>query len=184
RTTSPIPSGSVLPSSRDKSRPSSSLRARMVLPTVSSRFARSCTDDIDQAGNAARAAAIALSACVLSARAYSPMTSLKSEGLTFLALSAPAIQSPPMKLRCISLIIILSSVRAQKIAGSQVTHQLAGAKSPGRRSVARGHTIFERTKACGADHDPVVRLVRESHARCAAIVDRREHRAEKQHESI
>src|ERR1700686_2768409 len=166
-----MPSGSVLPSSRERSRPSSSLRASIVLPTASSRFARSCTEDIDHAGNAARAAPIAASACALSARAYSPMTSLKSDGLIFLAVSAPAIQSPPIKLRYISLMVFSSSVRAQKIARRQIAHQLAHAKGPGRRAIARGHAIFERAKAGGADHDPVVRLVRESHARCGAIVD-------------
>src|SRR5664279_6653218 len=56
RTTSPMPSGKVLPSSRERSRPSSSLRARIAFPTASSRFARSWIEDIDHTGNAARAA--------------------------------------------------------------------------------------------------------------------------------
>jgi len=45
------------------------LRARIVLPIVSSQLKRSWTDDAAHEGNAARAAPIAASACFLSARA-------------------------------------------------------------------------------------------------------------------
>jgi hypothetical protein len=67
RTVSPMPSGSVLPSSRESRRPISSLRASSSLPTASSTSKRCCGVLRLHAGNAARAAAIALSVCATSA---------------------------------------------------------------------------------------------------------------------
>ncbi len=96
RAASPMPSGRVLPSSRDSSRPSSSFFARMVLPILSSRSCRSCSVVIDHFGKAARAAAIACSAWARSARAYSPTTSDRSDGFTFFAASGPSTQEPAM----------------------------------------------------------------------------------------
>ena len=98
RTVSPMPSGSVLPSSRDNIRPISSLRARISLPTASSTSKRSCGVAAAQPGNAARAAAIADSACASSACAYKPITSDVSEGLMLGSVVAPATHSPLMKL--------------------------------------------------------------------------------------
>ena len=63
RATSPIASGSVLPSSRANSRPSSSRRANISAETRNRMSCRSCGEDRDQAGKAARAAAMAASTC-------------------------------------------------------------------------------------------------------------------------
>ena len=81
RAASPTPSGSVLPSSRDRRRPSSSLRARISVPTRSRRFDRSWIDPAAHAGAAAFAAAIAARVCAASACAYSPITSPTFDGL-------------------------------------------------------------------------------------------------------
>ncbi len=97
RTVSPIPSASVFPSSRDRSRPMSSFRARISDPTLSRTFARSWMELSDQAGNAAAAASTAALASRASARAYSPMTSVRSDGFRFGAHDAAVVvHSPPM----------------------------------------------------------------------------------------
>jgi len=70
RTASPVASGSVLPSSRASSSPSSARRARISVPTKSSASKRCCGVEIDQAGNAARAAATAASTAAASPEAY------------------------------------------------------------------------------------------------------------------
>jgi hypothetical protein len=81
RTASPMPSGLVLPSSRASSVPSSSRRARISVPILSSASARVWMPLVDQAGKALRAACTAASSCAASACAYSPITSAKLEGL-------------------------------------------------------------------------------------------------------
>ena len=67
--------GRVLPSSRASSVPSSSLRARISLPILSSASLRAWMLPVDQAGKAAVAAATASSTCTASPWAYSPSTS-------------------------------------------------------------------------------------------------------------
>ncbi|CFN71152.1 Uncharacterised protein [Bordetella pertussis] len=67
RVTSLTPSGRVLPSSRDSSRPSSSLRASNSVPTASSTSARRCPVLRAHAWAAALAAAIAMPAWAASA---------------------------------------------------------------------------------------------------------------------
>ena len=59
RAASPMPSASGLPCSRDSSRPSSSLRARISVPARSRMSNRSCGVVRDHFLNASRAAAIA-----------------------------------------------------------------------------------------------------------------------------
>ena len=78
-----MPSGSVLPSSRASRRPSSSLRARISSRGLASARRGAPADaERDQLGKAALAAAIAASASASrSAAAYSPTTSLVSDGL-------------------------------------------------------------------------------------------------------
>ena len=76
-----MPSGSVLPSSRESSRPE--------LVLAGENFGAGAIEDVRalldrasaQAGKAAFAAAIASRACAASACAYSPMTSVTSDGL-------------------------------------------------------------------------------------------------------
>ncbi len=99
RPTSPMASGSVLPSSRARRSPSSALRARISVPMKSSASARACGEATAQAGNAARAAAMAARACASPARAYSSITSVVSEGFTFREASSPSTQSPPIQFR-------------------------------------------------------------------------------------
>ncbi len=96
RIASPTPSGSVLPSSRESRRPSSSLRARISLPARSRMFARSWMTPCAHPGNACFALAIASRACAASACAYSPMTSLTSDGFRLSVVVAPATHSPAM----------------------------------------------------------------------------------------
>ena len=69
RITSPTASGSVLPSSRASRRPRSSLRARISSETFFKMSWRCWIPERDQAGKAARAASIAVSACCREARA-------------------------------------------------------------------------------------------------------------------
>ncbi len=69
RTVSPMPSASVLPSSRASSRPSSSFRARISAAAFDSTPCRSSGPDRLQPGNAAFAAAIARPASSALARA-------------------------------------------------------------------------------------------------------------------
>ncbi len=69
RSTSPVASGSVLPSSRAKSRPSSSLRAVISSATAFRMSWRCWMPDRDHAGKAARAAAMAVSASLRLPRA-------------------------------------------------------------------------------------------------------------------
>ena len=96
RAASPIPSGLVLPSSRASRVPSSSFRAMISLPILSSASDRAWMLPRDQAGNAARATAIAARTCASSARAYSPTTSATLDGLRFGAAAGAAAHSPPM----------------------------------------------------------------------------------------
>jgi hypothetical protein len=69
RTVSPIPSASVLPSSRLRSVPSSSLRARISAAAFESTACRSSGPERLQPGNAALAAAMACAASSAVARA-------------------------------------------------------------------------------------------------------------------
>ncbi len=82
RATSPMPSARVLPSSRASSVPSSSLRARISLPILSSASWRAWMPEVLQAGKAAVAAATAASTSLASPCAYSPITSVRLLGLT------------------------------------------------------------------------------------------------------
>ena len=83
RVTSPMASGSVLPSSRASSSPSSCLRSRISSLAFLRIACRSRVGERDQAGNAVLAASIALSASSALALAYSPTTSFVLEGLMF-----------------------------------------------------------------------------------------------------
>ena len=105
RVVSAMPLERGLPSSRDRSRPISSLRAMSSVPMNSSASARTCGVAAAQAGCAALAAAMAASVCALSAWAYSPTMSLRSEGLTFSRTPLPSSHSPLMKLRCSAMMI-------------------------------------------------------------------------------
>ena len=95
-TTSPTPSARVLPSSRASKRPSSSRRARTSLPIRSSASLRCSAVNFAHAACASNAASTAACACVASARAYSPITSLVSDGLMFRFTSTPVTHSPPI----------------------------------------------------------------------------------------
>ncbi|MGF6351397.1 hypothetical protein QF040_006110 [Variovorax sp. W2I14] len=99
RAVSATASGSVLPCSRAKSRPSSSLRARSSAPMRSSTSARRCGVLWLQCGKASVAARMAASACRRSARAYSATTSLVSEGLALIPVVALVSQRPLMYCR-------------------------------------------------------------------------------------
>ena len=95
-----MPSGRVLPSSRDRSVPSSVLRFRIASPIRSRASARSWRLPRAHAGAAATAAAMARLACAASARAYSPTTSSRLEGFRFRLVSAPDTHSPATRLPC------------------------------------------------------------------------------------
>ena len=81
RAASPMPSARGLPCSRESSRPSSSLRARISVPARSRTSKRSCGVDCDHFFSAVFAAAIARSRSATEAAANSPTTSFRSEGL-------------------------------------------------------------------------------------------------------
>ena len=96
RTTSPIASDLTLPSSRASKVPSSSRRARISMPILSSASQRAWMPAVAQAGKAAWAACTAASSCAASACAYSPITSAVFDGLMFGLVRMPASHSPPM----------------------------------------------------------------------------------------
>jgi hypothetical protein len=96
RAASPIPSAKGFPSSRDRRRPSSSLRARISVPMASRKSARTCGVAEAHCEKAALAAATAPLVKAASAAAYSPTISLKSEGLTSMIACLPAAHSPAM----------------------------------------------------------------------------------------
>jgi hypothetical protein len=106
RIVSPMPSARVLPSSRDSSLPSSSLRARISSATRRRTSWRSCGVERAQPWPAAFAAAIAAATWAALARAYSPTTSPVFEARRFGALDPVAgdevrellahVQSPAM----------------------------------------------------------------------------------------
>ncbi|MNK70032.1 hypothetical protein D3C87_894430 [compost metagenome] len=81
RVASPMPSALVLPSSRASSVPSSSLRARISVPILSSASERAWMLPVAQAGKAAVAAATAASTWPLSPCVYWPSTSARLLGL-------------------------------------------------------------------------------------------------------
>ncbi len=100
RIVSAMPLARGFPSSRDRSAPISSFRARSSLPMNSRTSAFTCGVVAAQAGCAALAAAMAVSVCTLSAWAYSPTMSVMSEGLMFSRTPFPSSHSPLMKFRC------------------------------------------------------------------------------------
>ena len=81
RIASPMPSGSVLPSSRDSSRPSSSLRARISVPTRRGCSSAPGSSRAPTPGTRPSRRRSPSRACAASACAYSPTTSARSDGL-------------------------------------------------------------------------------------------------------
>src|SRR3546814_7791200 len=75
---------------------------------------------------------------------------------------------------------IRSSVLA---ARGQVLHEGGGAEGPGRDLVAVVHHVHQRAELAGADGDDVARLVGEALAGAVAVLQRREHGAEEQHQA-
>src|SRR2546425_9879571 len=76
------------------------------------------------------------------------------------------------------------SLATQHPAAHEVRHQRAGAERPRLGRVAMDDLVDERPDLrCGDLHD-VADLVRESAARRAAIVERREHRADEEHDPV
>ncbi|RDL47658.1 hypothetical protein BLJAPNOD_05582 [Ensifer sp. M14] len=124
RTVSPMPSASVLPSSRDNSRPSSSLRAKISSAVFRRMAWRSRMPERDQAGKAALAAAIAAFASSTEARAYSPITSLVSDGL-ILRTPSPPTHSPAIRFWCNVIMGFLD-----QLACGEVPHEMGCAERP------------------------------------------------------
>lgn len=96
RVTSPIPSGRVLPSSRERSRPSSSFRERISAAIALRQSCRVWMVERDQARKASNAASIARSTSLAEACANSPTTSDVFEGFTFGTAFDAASHSPAM----------------------------------------------------------------------------------------
>jgi hypothetical protein len=90
RMTSPLPSGSVLPSSRDSRRPRSSARAMISEPTLSSRSERTSGEAFAHAGNAAFAAETAALTVFLSPPGTCATTSPVLEGFRLSEAGEPA----------------------------------------------------------------------------------------------
>ncbi len=101
RWTSAMPSAFGLPSSRDSSSPSSVARALSSTPTFSSAVNRSVGVAAAQTGCAASAASTAASTCAASPIANEPITSDRSDGLTFSAVVVASAGSPAMKFGCV-----------------------------------------------------------------------------------
>ena len=125
RATSPIASGSVLPSSRANRSPSSLRRARISVPAASSTSKRCWGVLWDQLPKAARAAPIASRAWAASAWAYSPTTSRVSEGLMLRETRAPSTHSPLIRFLNIVSFPLTHHARAFVVkfpAGNEVLH--------------------------------------------------------------
>ena len=97
RVVSAMPLAKGLPSSRERMRPISSLRARSSVPIISNASARCCGVESPQPTLADLAAAMASSVCALLACVNSPTTSLMSEGLMSTVTPTPSTQAPAIK---------------------------------------------------------------------------------------
>ncbi len=100
RPTSPMPSGSVLPSSRDNKRPSSSRRLKTRSPALSRQSERTSGEASDHAGKALRAAATAASTSLCPPSGKRATMSRVSDGFSLSCTSGALTRSPPMK--CVS----------------------------------------------------------------------------------
>ena len=69
-------------------------------------------------------------------------------------------------------------------APGQVAHQRADAEGPARRLVGMHHAVDQRAQFRRRDRHPVADHVREALARPVAVLRRREHGAEEQHEAV
>src|ERR1700709_1457270 len=185
RMTSPVPSGTVLPSSRDSNSPSSLARAMIVVPTLSSRSERTSGDASDQAGNAARAAFAAASTSAAPPFGYRATTSLVSDGLRLLPGVSAATASPLMKWVSVSVISVSSRPPpVQQSPPGKIAHQSPDPECPGRRQVRCGDSVDQGAELRSRDGDDVADLVREAPARLVAVLDRREQGAEEQGEAV
>ena len=183
-----IASGSVLPSSRASSRPSSSRRARISVEARSRMSWRSCGVVRAQAGKAACAAWTAASVWAASAWAYSPTTSLVSDGLMLRETPAPVHPFAGDDSSCAARScrshrsLTARHCRAGRV---QINPRRARLRiSAPAPNVQRSHSSHGRMRLTSRPsfsapmRDDVARLVGEAHAGRAAIGDRREHRAE------
>src|SRR4051812_32561765 len=75
-------------------------------------------------------------------------------------------------------------VHSQQAAFGEVSHERAGPKGPGLAIGGKLHPVDQLAELRRSDRDNVPDLVREALARCIAVLDGREHGAEKQHRTI
>src|SRR6185312_627377 len=100
-----------------------------------------------------------------------------------LGMPSPPTHSPSMRFLCrSSMSVVLYGL--EQPGTRQVAHQVARAVGPGRTLARKTHAIGKRAQRGGRDRDDVVGLVRETLAGPAAVLHRREHRAEVDHEAI
>jgi len=161
---SPIPSASVLPSSRESRRPSSSLRA-MISAEAAARMSWRCWIGLRaQAWEAATAASMACSVAAASACANWPTTSPVLDGLMLSLAFVPSTQSPAIRLRC-SVMSSLSRFRRRSgrvlnrrgaYAGSELVQDLQ------HRGISFRHG---RKRARSGDREKIINPIKNSYRR-------------------
>src|SRR3954467_3560512 len=77
-----------------------------------------------------------------------------------------------------------SRVRSQQAALGEIAHQRAGPKGPGLTVGGEVHPVDQLAELRCGDRDDIADLVGEALARRIAVLDGREHGAEKQHRTV
>ena len=184
RATSPMPSASVLPSSRDSSRPSSSVRARIVCRPCPARRCglRGWRPPRPVRGfrrGDARVHHLVLSEAARDDVARVGRIQALERGLRRGPIRHRRSETAVGSARCILRDLFWTS----KPRGAD-SHQLRHAERPGRRLVAGRNLVLERAEPFRGNAHDVADLVGEAEALRAAVHDRREHRAEEQREAV
>ncbi len=96
--------------------------------------------------------------------------------------ASPPTHSPSIRLLC--SVISRSFPRQMRPRPGQVAHQRGGAEGPFRRLGGEAHGVDERPEPRRGDGDDVARVVGEALPRRVAVLHRREHRAEEQHQPV
>src|SRR3569832_324130 len=102
-------------------------------------------------------------------------------------MAGPAADSSPgmtTSYRASAIACCKREIKLDQLPLGQVLHQRTDAKRQRLAFVAGPHPVDELAELRGGDGDDVVALVGEPLPRRVAILARREHRAEEQHESV
>ena len=158
------------------------------VPTRSRRFERSWIEPVAHAGAASLAAAIAARACAASACAYSPITSLTCRTDCG---SATRTRRRPIRRRCScgeefghDAFLRRKRARQRRPRRARLRISAPAPKVHGADLVGVIDAVDERAELRRRDGDDVADDVREALAGSEAVLGRREHRAQEQHEPV